>query len=85
MDFNTPSMPAGKIDGAQRDQLMEQVKQQIAVANAQELLQVYTHNFINTKWISKPIAIGNMWIMKSGFKFSNVKIGIHHDGQKHWV
>ena len=43
MDFNTPSMPAGKIDGAQRDQLMEQVKQQIAVANAQELLQVYTH------------------------------------------
>ena len=39
MDF--ASRPAGaKSDGANREQLMEQVKAQIAVANAQELLQV---------------------------------------------
>jgi len=39
MDFSTPP-PGGKFDGAQKGQLMEQVKAQIAVANAQELLQV---------------------------------------------
>ena len=30
----------GKLDPAQKEQLMDQVKSQIAVANAQELLQV---------------------------------------------
>lgn len=30
-----------KLTGAQREELMDSVKQQIAVANAQELLQVY--------------------------------------------
>ena len=30
----------GKLDPAQREKLMEQVKTQVAVANAQELLQV---------------------------------------------
>ena len=39
MDFSSPP-PGGKMDGAQKGQLMEQVKAQIAVANAQELLQV---------------------------------------------
>lgn len=39
MDFSAPP-PGGKLDGAQKGQLMEQVKAQIAVANAQELLQV---------------------------------------------
>ena len=29
------------MEGLQRDEIMEQVKQQIAVANAQELLTVY--------------------------------------------
>ena len=39
MDFNSP--PAGgKMDSASKEQLMSQVKQQIALANAQELLQV---------------------------------------------
>lgn len=39
MDFSSP--PAGgKMDSATREQLMTQVKQQIALANAQELLQV---------------------------------------------
>jgi hypothetical protein len=33
------SLPGG-LSGAQKDELMDQVKQQIAVANAQELLTV---------------------------------------------
>lgn len=33
-------MDPGQLTGAQRDELMEQVKQQIALANAQELLTV---------------------------------------------
>lgn len=33
------SLPGG-LTGAQKDELMDQVKQQIAVANAQELLTV---------------------------------------------
>lgn len=37
--FGSP-VPGGKLDSAQKQQLMEQVKAQIAVANAQELLQV---------------------------------------------
>lgn len=42
MDFSAP--PGGaKYDAGQRDQLMDQVKAQIAVANAQELLQVTTN------------------------------------------
>ena len=39
MDFS--SQPSGgKLDNAQRGQIMDQVKTQIALANAQELLQV---------------------------------------------
>ena len=35
------SAPAtGRMTGAQRDEMIEQVKQQIAIATAQELLQV---------------------------------------------
>lgn len=37
------SLPSG-LTGAQKDELMDQVKQQIAVANAQELLTVYLIN-----------------------------------------
>lgn len=33
---------SGRMSGAQREELIEQVKQQIAVANAQELLTVCT-------------------------------------------
>ena len=40
MDFGNAPPPGGKLDRAQREQLMEQVKAQMAVANAQELLQV---------------------------------------------
>jgi import inner membrane translocase subunit TIM13 len=35
------SLSSGQLSGIQKDELMEQVKQQIAVANAQELLTVY--------------------------------------------
>lgn len=31
---------SGELTGAQKDELMDQVKQQIAIANAQELLTV---------------------------------------------
>lgn len=37
------ALPTGHLTSAQRDELMEQVKQQIAVANAQELLTVSHH------------------------------------------
>ena len=41
MDYSTPPAGgSGKMDLAQKDALMSQVKQQIAVANAKELLQV---------------------------------------------
>jgi len=33
-------LSSGQLSGPQKDELMEQVKQQIAVANAQELLTV---------------------------------------------
>ena len=33
-------MDTGKLTGAQKEELMDTVKQQIAVANAQELLKV---------------------------------------------
>jgi len=39
-DFPSASAAAGKLDASQKQQLMEQVKAQIAVANFQELLQV---------------------------------------------
>lgn len=39
MDFSA-SPPGGKLGSADKEQLMDQVKQQIALANAQELLQV---------------------------------------------
>lgn len=35
------SLSSGQLSGQQKDDLMDQVKQQIAVANAQELLTVY--------------------------------------------
>lgn len=34
------SLGGGQLTGVQKDELMEQVKQQLAVANAQELLTV---------------------------------------------
>jgi len=38
-DFSS-KLPSSKLDSSQKEQLMEQVKQQIAVANAQEILHV---------------------------------------------
>lgn len=38
-------MSLSGLSGAQKDELMDQVKQQIAVANAQELLTVITQSF----------------------------------------
>jgi hypothetical protein len=38
-DFSS-GLSGSKLDSSQREQLMEQVKAQIAIANAQELLQV---------------------------------------------
>lgn len=35
-------MPIGNLSSGQKDELMDQVRQQIAVANAQELLTVRT-------------------------------------------
>ena len=41
MDFgDAPPAAGGALDRAQREQLIEQVKAQMAMANAQELLQV---------------------------------------------
>ncbi|KAI0212364.1 Mitochondrial import inner membrane translocase subunit Tim13 [Lamellibrachia satsuma] len=58
MDFSAPP-PGGKLDGAQKGQLMEQVKAQIAVANAQELLQKMSDKCFK-KCISTPGAsLGN--------------------------
>lgn len=41
------SIQAGRLSGSERDELMQQVKQEIAVANAQELLTVALHNLFN--------------------------------------
>jgi len=38
-DFSA-NLPNSKLDSSQKEQLMEQVKAQIAVANAQEILHV---------------------------------------------
>lgn len=46
-------LPPSKLTGAQKEELMDQVKQQIAVANAQELLQKMTEKCFK-KCISKP-------------------------------
>ena len=40
MDFSVDAPVGAKGDAIQKEQVMEQVKAQIAVANAQELLQV---------------------------------------------
>ncbi|CAB0012366.1 unnamed protein product [Nesidiocoris tenuis] len=47
------SLSASNISSAQRDELMETVKQQIAVANAQELLTKMTEKCFK-KCVSKP-------------------------------
>ncbi|KAG5328677.1 TI13B translocase, partial [Acromyrmex charruanus] len=47
------SLAAGNLTGLQRDELMQQVKQQIAVANAQELLTKMTEKCFK-KCIGKP-------------------------------
>jgi import inner membrane translocase subunit TIM13 len=39
------ALTAGNLSGSQRDELMQQIKQQIAVANAQELLTVLYISF----------------------------------------
>lgn len=44
------ALPTGHLTSAQRDELMEQVKQQIAVANAQELLTVIVHYITSSKF-----------------------------------
>lgn len=52
MDFSSPPV-GGKMDSATREQLMSQVKQQIALANAQELLQKMSEKCYK-KCIAKP-------------------------------
>ncbi|EZA53017.1 Mitochondrial import inner membrane translocase subunit Tim13 [Ooceraea biroi] len=47
------ALAAGNLTGSQRDELMQQVKQQIAVANAQELLTKITEKCFK-KCIGKP-------------------------------
>uniref|UniRef100_A0A6M2DFI7 Mitochondrial import inner membrane translocase subunit n=1 Tax=Xenopsylla cheopis TaxID=163159 RepID=A0A6M2DFI7_XENCH len=47
------ALPTGHLTSAQRDELMEQVKQQIAVANAQELLTKMTEKCFR-KCVYKP-------------------------------
>ncbi|XP_057338082.1 mitochondrial import inner membrane translocase subunit Tim13 [Microplitis mediator] len=47
------SLQTGALSGAERDELMQQVKQEIAVANAQELLTKITEKCFK-KCISKP-------------------------------
>ncbi|CAM1295850.1 Uncharacterised protein g1387 [Pycnogonum litorale] len=48
------SLPdSSKLSGVQKEQLMDQVKQQIAVANAQELLQKMTEKCFK-KCVNKP-------------------------------
>lgn len=42
-DFDMGSSSSGMLDSSKRAQLMDQVKSQIAVAAAQELLQVSNH------------------------------------------
>ncbi|XP_011699120.1 PREDICTED: mitochondrial import inner membrane translocase subunit Tim13 [Wasmannia auropunctata] len=47
------ALAAGNLTGSQRDELMQQLKQQIAVANAQELLTKMTEKCFK-KCIGKP-------------------------------
>ncbi|KAK6633854.1 protein translocase subunit [Polyplax serrata] len=47
------SLGGGQLTGVQKDELMEQVKQQLAVANAQELLTKMTEKCFK-KCIEKP-------------------------------
>ncbi|XP_046737871.1 mitochondrial import inner membrane translocase subunit Tim13 [Diprion similis] len=47
------SLQSGNLSGIQKDELMEQVQQQIAVANAQELLTKMTEKCFK-KCIQKP-------------------------------
>ncbi|XP_020279227.1 mitochondrial import inner membrane translocase subunit Tim13-B [Pseudomyrmex gracilis] len=47
------ALGTGNLSGSQRDELMQQVKQQIAVANAQELLTKMTEKCFK-KCIGKP-------------------------------
>ncbi|PNF32777.1 Mitochondrial import inner membrane translocase subunit Tim13 [Cryptotermes secundus] len=47
------TLSSGQLSGVQKDELMEQVKQQIAVANAQELLTKMTEKCFK-KCINKP-------------------------------
>ncbi|KAK3802745.1 hypothetical protein RRG08_012260 [Elysia crispata] len=53
MDFSSGLPAGGKMDSASKEQLMSQVKQQIALANAQELLQKMSEKCYK-KCISKP-------------------------------
>ncbi|KAK0082030.1 hypothetical protein PV325_011176 [Microctonus aethiopoides] len=47
------SIQAGRLSGSERDELMQQVKQEIAVANAQELLTKITEKCFK-KCVNKP-------------------------------
>ncbi|XP_071954754.1 mitochondrial import inner membrane translocase subunit Tim13-like [Antedon mediterranea] len=51
--FGSHAGGSGKLDSSQREQLMGQVKSQIALANAQELLQKMTDKCFK-KCITKP-------------------------------
>ncbi|ELU00350.1 hypothetical protein CAPTEDRAFT_184287 [Capitella teleta] len=53
MDFSPPPGGDGKLDRGQREQLMQQVQAQMAMANAQELLQKLSEKCF-AKCISKP-------------------------------
>ncbi|XP_038079023.1 mitochondrial import inner membrane translocase subunit Tim13-like [Patiria miniata] len=53
MDSFSSPPSGGKLDSAQRGQIMDQVKTQIALANAQELLQRMTDKCFK-KCVNKP-------------------------------
>jgi len=53
MDGFSAPPPGAKFDSAQREQLFDQVKQQIAVASAQELLQKMSDKCFK-KCVTKP-------------------------------
>ena len=60
-----------KLTGAQKEELMDTVKQQIAVANAQELLKVYNRliHLFNVKSDEREVLYFNQSIKCFGFEF----------------
>lgn len=53
MDFSSSSPMGGKMGSAEKEQMMDQLKSQLAIANAQELLQKMSDKCFK-KCIGKP-------------------------------